>query len=97
MRRHVCEGGTRLLLAGRRRCRWSPGPDQDFVLLVDGHPLGVNEFGLEILQVLVVEVEAAFERPIGDPSLALEQIAGLGEDLVECHDYPPQRYGAAFT
>jgi len=47
--------------------------------------LGVNEFGLEILDVAVVEVEAAFERPIGDAPLALEQVEDLGQDVIIRH------------
>jgi hypothetical protein len=42
--------------------------------------------GFEILQVVVVKAEPAFERPIGHASLALEQIEGLGKDLVKCHN-----------
>jgi hypothetical protein len=61
--------------------RWTPSraarPDQHVTVLVDGDALGLDELGFQVLQVLVVEIEAAFERTIGDPPLALEQLEHL--------------------
>jgi hypothetical protein len=34
--------------------------------------LGPNEFGLEVFEVVIVEVEPAFERPVGKTPLVLE-------------------------
>src|SRR5262245_1757995 len=54
-------------------------------ILVYGHALGFNEFGFEILDILVVEGEPALECPIGHASLAPEQLAYLGQDFIKCH------------
>lgn len=40
------------------------------------------------LDIVVVQGESSFERPIGDPSLALQQLAHLGEQLVKDHRVP---------
>jgi hypothetical protein len=52
-------------------------PYQHFTVFVDGQALGLDELGFQVLQVLVVKVEAAFERTIGSPPLALEQLEHL--------------------
>jgi hypothetical protein len=39
----------------------------------------IEEFILQVVEVVVIEVEASFQRTIGYPSLAFE----LGDDLVE--------------
>src|SRR5215475_3926217 len=71
-----------------RVCR----PDQYFALLVNGEALGVDEFGLEVFEVLIVEPKAAFERPIGHASLALQQVEDLGQDFVKRHTCSSTRY-----
>ena len=53
-------------------------PDQHFAIFVAGQALGVDELGLEILEVLVVERKASFERPIGHASLVPEEVEDLG-------------------
>jgi len=48
------------------RCRpRSTTPDQHLAILVGGYALCIDELGFEILQVVVVKGEPAFERPIG--------------------------------
>ena len=90
-------GGENLLgeIGGRVRQRWRvpghvagvwgwrrvPRPDQHLPRLIPGELLRLDEFGLEILEVVVVEVEAPFERPIGHPPLALQQVEHTGSGL----------------
>jgi hypothetical protein len=44
----------------------------------------LGEFGLQFMQVIVIEVKPALKRPIGHP-LALEEVEDLGEDLIRRH------------
>src|SRR5262249_21972723 len=61
--RSVCGGGE------RRREQWPriPQPDENVALLVTRHVLGVDEFNLEVLNRLVIELELPLERTIGHP------------------------------
>jgi hypothetical protein len=85
MRGRVRAWGT-LWFAGwhRYRCR-TTDLDQYFAVLVDSQTLGVDEFGLQILKVLVVEFEASFECPIGHAPLALEEVEYMGQDFIKRH------------
>ena len=63
-----------------RAAWWAGGvsrPDQHFAIFAAGQALGVDGFGLEILEVLVVERKASFERPIGHASLVPEEVEDL--------------------
>jgi hypothetical protein len=51
--------------------------------------LGIDEFVLEGLQEVVVQLEAGFESAVREPPLALEQIVYLGQEFVEGHGFPP--------
>ena len=48
-------------------------PDQDFALLIHRKLSGVDKFGFEIIDVVVIQGKLSLQRPIGDPSMALEQ------------------------
>ena len=60
-------------------------PDQHLAVLVGGHALRVDELGLQVFQVVVVELEPALERPVGYAPLALQQLVHLCQDLLERH------------
>src|SRR5439155_17524966 len=64
------------------------GPDQYGVVLVHRYLVHLDEFELDILDIRLVQVELAFQRPIRDPALALEQGHGLVQDLLEGHGRP---------
>src|SRR5262245_42390920 len=75
------------------RWRWGRGtasPDQHGVVLVHRDLVYLDEFELEVLDIRLVQVELAFERPIRDAALTLEQSHRLIQDLLECHSAPPQ-------
>ena len=80
----VCRRVWRLFRLEGRRCRPLrqrrdiPGPDQHFASLVAGQALGLDDFGLEVLQVGVVEVKAPLQGAIRHSPLTLEQIEHLG-------------------
>jgi len=59
--------------------------------------LGVDNFGLQILEVRVVEGESPFERSIGHAFLALEQVEYLGEYFIERHGRPLYTGAASST
>jgi hypothetical protein len=55
-----------------RRCCLPTSPHEDTILLVQRQLLGVDEFVLHILQVVVVQLEATFQCPIGHSPFTLE-------------------------
>jgi hypothetical protein len=42
-----------------------PHPDEHSALLINGETLGGDELGFQVLKHLVIQIELAFERPIG--------------------------------
>src|SRR5256885_10155335 len=50
--------------------------------------MDIQEFILQIVEVGVIEVEASFQRTVGDTSLTFEQFECLGEDFIEGHCHP---------
>ena len=50
--------------------------------------MDIQEFILQIVEVVVIEVEASFQRTVGYTSLTFEQFECLGEDFVEGHATP---------
>jgi hypothetical protein len=64
------------------------GPHQDSTPLIDRELFGLDDFVLEGLEMIVVQPEPDLDRPIGEPSLALQQIEYLCEDLVKRHGHP---------
>jgi hypothetical protein len=43
---------------------------------------------LQVVEVVVIEVKASFQRTIGYPSLALEEVDDLGKNVIEGHSGP---------
>ena len=81
------ESGVALVIAVGARCR-VPGrarPDQHLAVLVHGQALGLDEFVLQVFQVVVIELELPLERAVGHAPLALEQLVYLRQDLLERH------------
>jgi len=54
--------------------------------LVITHRVYVKEFILQIVEVVVIEVEASFQRTVGYPSLAFEEVNDLGKNVIEGHE-----------
>jgi len=44
-----------------------------------------NDFSLQILQVVAIEVKPALKRPIRHPPFALEEVENLGQDFIIRH------------
>ena len=77
--------------SGLRRRR-VPSPDQDSALLVTGQLFGRDDFVFQVFEVVVVQVEPAFEGPVRHPPLTPEQVKHLGQELIKGHDWPsPQQ------
>jgi hypothetical protein len=53
--------------------------------IVISHWVHVEEFILQIVEVVVIKVKSSFESTIGYTSLALQELDDLGENLVEGH------------
>ena len=89
-------GEVRRSVGGRRRARPAgrlrrrlTRPHQHLAVLVDGHPARIHELGLEVGDVLVVEIEASLEGPIRYSLLLAQEVDHLDEEFVECHRTPP--------
>ena len=54
-------------------------PDQHCPLLIHGEPLALNEFGLQVLKIVVIQVELALEGAIRQAPAALQE----GNRLIE--------------
>src|SRR5262245_5670557 len=80
----IGEGGARKG-TGVWRGFVSSGPHQHLAVLIGGDAPREYDFGSEIFEVIVVEIEAALERPVGDPALTLEKFEDLGQQLLERH------------
>src|SRR5262244_3639066 len=65
---------------GRRN---PPHPDQDFTVLVNGESLALDDFGLQVLEVGVIQIELPFEDGIGHTAAALEHGNGLVQKLLK--------------
>src|SRR4029453_9386319 len=81
---------------GQRQRRVSE-PDQDSPLLIRCQSLGIDEFFLEVFQVVIVQVKPPLERPVREPLLALEQLAYLGEEFVKRHVQPSRARDAGMS
>src|SRR5262249_18995347 len=57
-------------------------------LLIPGTVLDLNEFHFQVVEVCVIEVELALERPIRDAAALAEQRQGLVQHRVKVHDRP---------
>jgi len=60
-------GGNRLGWRAHASC-----PDQHAIVFIHGQTLAVNEFLLQILQDIIIELELSLESTIGHASAALE-------------------------
>src|SRR5215467_14230277 len=85
IRRGVRQWGALLVTDERRGHRRIPGPDQHSASLVHGELFGLDDFSFEVFEVVLVEVEAALERPIRHPPVAPQQVKHPGQDLVKRH------------
>jgi hypothetical protein len=91
MERRVCMRSTCLIARWHRHCGRTSSPDQDSFPLVDRHLLGLDELGLEIFEVVIVQVELPFEGAIGHAASALEHGHRLVQDLFKGHCRPSIR------
>ena len=60
-------------------------PKPGLCLLIDGELLGLDEFLLQGLQVLVIQLELDLEGAVGDAPPALQKGAYLIEHRIEVH------------
>ena len=61
-------------------------PDQHRALLIDGTLVDLNDFHLQVIEVRVIEVELALERPVRDAAALAEQRQDLVQHSVKVHD-----------
>ena len=86
-----------LIVLGRKLLGWLGRGSGDFVGTFDvtspdesppfvvSYWMHVEEFILQIVEVVVIKVEASFQRTIGHPSLAFEEVDDLRKNFIEGH------------
>jgi hypothetical protein len=76
-------------LGGRCQCGCCASrPHQDFALLIHCELSGVDKFGFQIIDVVVIQIELPLESPVGHPSMALQQRDHLFQHFVKGHGRP---------
>src|SRR5262245_20436211 len=80
-----CLGGWRDWLQGRSSFA---RPDQHSTILVNGQLVHLDDFDLQIFEILVIQAKLVLQGTIRYPSLALEHGECLSQDLLKCHDQP---------
>jgi hypothetical protein len=60
-------------------------PDQHCPLFIHREPLALNEFGLQVLKIVVIQVELALERSIRQTPAALQKGNRLVEEFLKGH------------
>jgi hypothetical protein len=60
-------------------------PHQHCSLFIHGEPLALNEFGLQVLKIVVIQVELALERSIRQAPSTLQEGNRLVEKLLKGH------------
>jgi hypothetical protein len=63
-------------------------PDQHTTLFIHSHALAVDEFLLERLQRLIIELKLHLERPVRHPLALTEEVNNLIEDGIQVHLLP---------
>jgi hypothetical protein len=73
-------------------------PDQDAAVLIHRHALALDEFGFQIFQIRVVELELPLESAIGQAPPPLEHGDRLVQELLKGHRPPSLgQYGVQKT
>src|SRR5262249_4082513 len=61
-------------------------PDQHGALLIPGTLLDLNDFHLQVVEVRVIEIELALERPVRDTASLAEPGKNLIQHRAQVHD-----------
>jgi len=59
-------------------------PHESPIIFID-HRMCEKQLVLQVVEVVVIEVEASFQRTIGDSSLAFEEVNDVGKNVIEGH------------
>src|SRR5262249_28271980 len=93
-RRVWCVSSARLCLwlgsrwGGARRHVRTACPHQHFPIFIHSEPLALNEFGLQVLQIVVIQVELALEGSIRQAPAALQEGNRLIKEFLKGHHCP---------
>src|SRR5262249_2042554 len=81
----VRQRSARLVADRHRGCGSVPAPDQHGTVLIHSELLGLDDLSFKVFEIVLVEVEAALQRPIRHPPVAPQQVKHLGQELVKRH------------
>jgi hypothetical protein len=65
--------------------------------LVISHWVHVEDFILQVVEVVVIKVEASFQRTVRYSPLAFEEVNDLGENVIEGHRRPSTALASAIS
>jgi hypothetical protein len=63
-------------------------PDEPSPFVIDDW-VHIEDFFLQVLDIVVIDIKASLDGTIRDPSLAFEQVKDLGENFVDTHGLTP--------
>jgi len=61
----------------------SPDETPPFVI---SHWVNIEDFFLQVLDIVVIDIKASLDGTIRDPSLAFEEVNDLGKNVIEGHE-----------
>ena len=88
--------GRRPLCLRHARCRCClrvTGPDEDVAVLISSEVLRLDEFGFEITEESLIQVELPQQRPIRDALPVAQEVNDLIENRVKVHAPPSHACG----
>src|SRR5262245_47851848 len=74
-----------------RWCWWRASllkPDQHCAFLVHGHPLHLDEFHLQVGEIVVLQTKLALKGPIGHATVPAEELDDLFQHRIKVHHRP---------
>jgi hypothetical protein len=63
---------------------WVTNPNETSSFVIDNW-VHIEDFVLQIVEVVVIEIKSSLEGTIRYPSLAFQEVDNLGEDFIEGH------------
>ena len=92
-RRPTWQGEARRI--GTSGAGHATGPDEHFAVFIHRQLFGIDEIIFEVFQERIIELQLAFEDPIGDTLLPLEEGKDLCQNGIVVHHRPSTCASAA--
>jgi hypothetical protein len=60
-------------------------PDEPYPFVIDDW-VNIENFFLQVLDIVAIDIKASLDGTIRDPSLAFEEVDDLGKNVIEGHE-----------